>query len=239
MRSPNFNATRSDISAPPSQLAEAQKNLTSNQADVVPPSPHGQNHTPGKTSTRSQRPQPEAVPRRRTSVPRPSDSVSASSADAADNPDENAAADQKPARSSVAPSSAANASPTGGSAALSPASTTATASASGSHASPSDANAAPQPQPPSDRMVAAYLIYRVEPIYPRSALQLGIEGTVKIHATVGRDGTVKNLKVVSGPSLLTSAAMDAAQYWRYIPALRNGEPIETDAEISIEFHRPR
>jgi protein TonB len=88
-------------------------------------------------------------------------------------------------------------------------------------------------------MVAAYLIYRVEPIYPRSALQLGMEGTVKIHATVGRDGTVKNLKVVSGPSLLTSAAMDAAQYWRYIPALHNGEPVETDTDISIEFHKPR
>ena len=88
-------------------------------------------------------------------------------------------------------------------------------------------------------MVAAYLIYRVEPIYPRPALQAGVEGTVKIHATVGRDGSVKNLKVVSGPALLTSAAIDAAQYWRYIPALRNGEPVETDADISVEFHLPR
>lgn len=91
--------------------------------------------------------------------------------------------------------------------------------------------------PPSDRLVPAYLIYRVEPIYPRTAL--GIEGTVKIHATVGRDGMVKNLKVVSGPPPLSAAALDAAQYWRYIPALRNGEPVETEADISIEFHRPR
>jgi TonB family protein len=240
MRSPNFNATRNDISAPPSQLAEAQKNPTANQADFVPSSSPGQNRAPAQTSARAQRPQPETVPRRRTSEPRPSDSVSAPSADAADDPAENAAVDQKPARNTVAPSSAASASPTGGSATLSPPSTTAAASATGNHASPtSGTNAAPQPQPPSDRMVAAYLIYRVEPIYPRSALQLGMEGTVKIHATVGRDGTVKNLKVVSGPSLLTSAAMDAAQYWRYIPALHNGEPVETDTDISIEFHKPR
>ena len=88
-------------------------------------------------------------------------------------------------------------------------------------------------------MVAAYLIYRVEPIYPRAALHAGVEGTVKIHATVGRDGAVKNLKVVSGPDLLAPAAIEAAQYWRYIPALRNGEPVETDADISVEFHLPR
>jgi protein TonB len=94
----------------------------------------------------------------------------------------------------------------------------------------------PQP-PPSDRLVPAHLIYRVEPIYPRTAS--GAEGTVKIHATVGRDGTVKNLKVVSGPPPLTAAAIEAAQYWRYIPALRNGDPVETEADISIEFRRPR
>ena len=87
--------------------------------------------------------------------------------------------------------------------------------------------------------MAAYLIYRVEPIYPRAALHAGVEGTVKIHATVGQDGSVKNLRVVSGPDLLTSAAIEAARYWRYIPALRNGEPIETDADISVEFHLPR
>lgn len=91
-------------------------------------------------------------------------------------------------------------------------------------------------QPPPDRLVPAHAIYRVEPFYPRVALQQGVEGTVKIRATVDRDGKVKNLKVISGPALLTASALDAAQYWRYIPSLRNGEPIETEEEISIEFH---
>jgi TonB family protein len=96
--------------------------------------------------------------------------------------------------------------------------------------------AAPRTQPPADRLVAAHLIYRVEPFYPKEALQQRVEGIVKIRATVGQDGRVKNLRVISGPASLTSAALSAAQYWRYVPALRNGEPIETDEDISIEFH---
>jgi len=99
-----------------------------------------------------------------------------------------------------------------------------------------NSSAAPRMQPPADRLVAAHLIYRVEPFYPKEALQQRVEGTVKIHATVGQDGRVKNLRVISGPASLTSAALGAAQYWRYVPALRNGEPIETDEDISIEFH---
>jgi len=99
-----------------------------------------------------------------------------------------------------------------------------------------NSSAAPRTQPPADRLVAAHLIYRVEPFYPKEALQQRVEGTVKIRATVGQDGRVKNLRVVSGPASLTSAALSAAQYWRYVPALRNGEPIETDEDISIEFH---
>ncbi len=99
-----------------------------------------------------------------------------------------------------------------------------------------NSSAAPRTQVPADRLVAAYLIYRVEPFYPKEALQQRVEGTVKIHATVGQDGRVKNLRVISGPASLTSAALSAAQYWRYVPALRNGEPIETDEDISIEFH---
>jgi TonB family protein len=99
-----------------------------------------------------------------------------------------------------------------------------------------NSSAAPRTQPPADRLVPAHLIYRVEPFYPKEALQQRVEGTVEIHATVGQDGRVKNLRIVSGPASLTSAALSAAQYWRYVPALRNGEPIETDEDISIEFH---
>lgn len=96
----------------------------------------------------------------------------------------------------------------------------------------------PATQQPADRLLPSHLIYSFYPVYPRDALQQGVEGTVVVHATVEQNGTVKNLRVVSGPALLTSAALDAAQYWRYIPALRNGRPYETETDISIDFHLP-
>lgn len=96
----------------------------------------------------------------------------------------------------------------------------------------------PATSPAPDRLVPSHLIYSLYPVYPRDALQQGVEGTVVIHATVEQNGRVKNLRVVSGPALLTPAALDAAQYWRYIPALRNGEPYETETDISIEFQLP-
>jgi len=83
------------------------------------------------------------------------------------------------------------------------------------------------------------LTYRVEPVYPPEAKQNGIEGTVKIHVTVDADGSVKNIKLVSGPPLLALSALDAAQYWRYMPALLNGQPIETEQDLEITFRLPR
>ena len=104
---------------------------------------------------------------------------------------------------------------------------------------PAPSDSATQTQPLSERLVPAHVIYRVEPFYPRAALQQRVEGAVRIRATVGKDGRVKNLRVISGPAPLTAAALDAAQYWRYIPALKNGEPVETEEEISIEFQLTR
>ena len=101
---------------------------------------------------------------------------------------------------------------------------------------PKPGSTPPAQSTPPDRVVPAHAIYRVEPFYPRAALQQNVEGVVKIRATVDQDGRVKNLRVVSGPAQLTTAALDAAKYWRYIPSLKNGEPIETEEEISIEFH---
>ncbi len=92
---------------------------------------------------------------------------------------------------------------------------------------------------PTDRFNPCHLIYRVEPVYPDTAKKNGIEGVVKIHETVRTDGTVRSIKVVSGPKPLALAALDAAQYWRYMPALLNGQPIETDQDIEITFRLPK
>ena len=148
-----------------------------------------------------------------------------------DDPPENAQVNLPAVRADSEISSTANPSANG----MSIAPPSAAAPSMRATVSPSS-TAAPRTQPPADRLVAAHLIYRVEPFYPKEALQQRVEGTVKIHATVGQDGRVKNLRVISGPASLTSAALNAAQYWRYVPALRNGEPIETDEDINIEFH---
>ena len=99
--------------------------------------------------------------------------------------------------------------------------------------------APPQPMPQiaaqGDRVVAGSLLYRVEALYPPEAAQKHIEGTVKLRAVIGRDGRVMGLGVVSGPPSLVSAAITAAREWRYIPALLNGQPVESETDIDIEF----
>jgi len=228
-RSTNAMANRDEVKTRSTQgtAAQGQGSSISNRADTSAPLSQGHDQLRGRTSAQ----RPHEAAHRRLPVQQTDDTSSASLAGETDAPADNAAVAavggiaQGSTKSTVTPPSAA--------ATSTPGTSTVPAPAPASTSVP-----APRSQPPSDRMVAAYLIYRVEPIYPRAALHAGVEGTVKIHATVGREGAVKNLKVVSGPDLLAPAAIEAAQYWRYIPALRNGEPVETDADISVEFHLP-
>jgi TonB family protein len=81
-------------------------------------------------------------------------------------------------------------------------------------------------------------MYRVEPAYPPEAQQQRIEGAVKIHLLIGADGTVHSMKLLGGSPLLAPAAMDAAKYWQYLPALLNGQPVETEQDIQIDFRLP-
>lgn len=82
---------------------------------------------------------------------------------------------------------------------------------------------------------AAHLVNRVQPGYPPLARQTRISGTVKLHAIIGKDGTVQQLQVVSGHPLLVQSALDAVRQWRYQPTLLNGEPVEVDTEIDVIF----
>lgn len=82
---------------------------------------------------------------------------------------------------------------------------------------------------------AAKLVNRVQPIYPPLARQTRISGTVRLHAIIGKDGTVQQLQVESGHPLLVQAALDAVRQWRYQPTLLNGEPVEVDTEIDVIF----
>ena len=82
---------------------------------------------------------------------------------------------------------------------------------------------------------AARLVNKVQPLYPPLARQTRISGTVKLHAIIGKDGTVQRLEVQSGHPLLVQAAQDAVRQWRYQPTLLNGEPVEVDTEIDVIF----
>ena len=89
--------------------------------------------------------------------------------------------------------------------------------------------------PRVSRIMEGNLIYRVQPDYPSLARLARIQGAVKLHAVISRQGTIENLQVVSGPPLLMKAAIDAVQRWRYRPYLLNGEPVEVETEITVNF----
>jgi protein TonB len=82
---------------------------------------------------------------------------------------------------------------------------------------------------------AARIINRVQPMYPPLARQTRISGTVRLHAIIGKDGTIQSLEVMSGHPLLQQAALDAVRQWRYQPTLLNGDPVDVDTTIDVIF----
>jgi protein TonB len=71
--------------------------------------------------------------------------------------------------------------------------------------------------------------------YPVLAQQMKVQGSVVLQALVGADGVVQNLRVMSGPGILTSAAERAVRGWHFKPVLQNGQPVETKATITVNF----
>jgi TonB family protein len=79
------------------------------------------------------------------------------------------------------------------------------------------------------------VISRVEPIYPEDAKQQGMEGTVKLHVVVSRDGSVQSVEPISGSISLAKAAAGAVREWRYAQTLLGGQPVETEQDIVVKF----
>jgi protein TonB len=82
---------------------------------------------------------------------------------------------------------------------------------------------------------SAKLIRGPKPVYPPLAKQARIQGTVRLNAIIGKDGTIQNLTAASGHPLLVPAAMDAVKQWLYQPTLLNGEPVEVVTVIDVNF----
>jgi protein TonB len=84
-------------------------------------------------------------------------------------------------------------------------------------------------------MLQGSLIRRVEPIYPPLARTARIQGPVVLEAIIGKDGTMQHLQLVSGHPMLAPAALEAVRQWRYRPYILNGEAIEVETQITVNF----
>ncbi|HKM49019.1 MAG TPA: energy transducer TonB, partial [Terriglobales bacterium] len=75
----------------------------------------------------------------------------------------------------------------------------------------------------------------VPPDYPLLARQMKVQGAVSLQALISRDGTIQELQILSGPSILATAAREAVKQWHFKPYLQNGQPVETQARITVNF----
>jgi protein TonB len=82
---------------------------------------------------------------------------------------------------------------------------------------------------------AAKLIFGPKPAYPTLAKAARVQGTVRIQAIIATDGSIGNLKAMSGPALLIPAALEAVARWRYQPTLLNSRAVEVITEIDVIF----
>jgi hypothetical protein len=76
------------------------------------------------------------------------------------------------------------------------------------------------------------LVHRVDPMLPGRPR---VAGLAVLAARIGRDGSVSSLRPVSGPDVLTRAAMDAVQWWKFEPYRLDGEPVDVETTVAVEF----
>ena len=84
-------------------------------------------------------------------------------------------------------------------------------------------------------VTAGLLLQKVDPVYPASAKQQHVDGPVQFQANIGKDGSVSNLKFLTGKPQLTAAAAAALRQWKYKPYQVNGQPTDVQTEITVDF----
>lgn len=87
----------------------------------------------------------------------------------------------------------------------------------------------------SQGVTSGLLVRKVQPNYPPLAKQARIAGAVVLQAVIGKDGTIQNLRAVSGHPMLIQSAIDAVRQWKYKPYYLNGEPVEVDTQVTVNF----
>jgi len=95
---------------------------------------------------------------------------------------------------------------------------------------------APEPKPARTSQISpGVLISKVNPQYPPAARAARVQGAVVMHAIIGTDGSIQQLRVISGNPLLVNAAMDAVKKWRYRPYVLDGKAVEGETDITVHF----
>lgn len=88
----------------------------------------------------------------------------------------------------------------------------------------------------SQGVVEGNLIHKVVPTYPPLAKTARIQGAVVLHAIISKAGNVENLNVMSGHPMLVQSALDAVKQWKYRPYILNGDPVEVETTITVNFN---
>src|SRR5689334_14857885 len=95
--------------------------------------------------------------------------------------------------------------------------------------------ATPQRVRVSQGVTQGLLIRKVQPTYPPLARQARIQGAVLLQAEISKDGAIQNLRLISGHPMLAPAAIEAVKQWKYKPYILNGEPVEVETQITVNF----
>ncbi|HEY6308928.1 MAG TPA: energy transducer TonB [Candidatus Angelobacter sp.] len=86
-------------------------------------------------------------------------------------------------------------------------------------------------------LAEAQLLTKVDPVYPHMAIVTGTQGEVRLHAIIAKDGSIESLNVISGHPMLVRAAADAVRQWRYRPYYLNGQAVEVETFITVNFKK--
>jgi len=111
----------------------------------------------------------------------------------------------------------------------------ATSSASGAPASATNVQVTAGDHVQLSKQTAQSVSVSVSPDYPLLARQMKVQGAVRLQALISREGTIQELQILSGPSILATAAREAVKQWHFKPYMQNGQPVETQANITVNF----
>jgi protein TonB len=111
----------------------------------------------------------------------------------------------------------------------------ATSSASGAPAGATSVQVTAGDHVQLSKQTAQSVSVSVSPDYPLLARQMKVQGAVRLQALISREGTIQELQILSGPSILATAAREAVKQWHFKPYMQNGQPVETQANITVNF----